>query len=379
MKTQRHAFAALLAGAALSLAACGSDRDMDLRNLFSNPADTSAAARVAVFSRPAPDERGIIAYPSYRVAVAGQSDTLATLAARLGADAESLGRLNGLSPEDLLRPGELVALPEDFSPAPQAQADGANVQEAVDGAAAPADSGASPFRAPAPGGIEPARHRVAPGETAYSIARAYGIPVQRLAEWNALDAGYALREGQHLLIPAVSPERRSGSTAALDFTKPGVGTPTPQPPSAAEPLPEADATVEEPEETPNFAPDLGKTLPPSDAPMDLPVRGIVIRGYAKGENDGLDLAAKAGDPVRAAAAGTVGAVTTDSDGITIIVIRHPEDMLTIYSNVANVAVAKGDAVERGGPIAEVPATGPAAIHFQVREGLESVDPMDYVR
>ena len=378
MTTTRHAFAALLAGAALSLSACGSDRDMDLRNLFSNPADTSAAARVAVFSRPAPDERGIITYPSYRVAVAGQSDTLATLAARLGADAESLGRLNGLSPEDLLRPGELVALPEDFTPAPQAAAE-VDIQEMVEGAIATADAGASPFPAPSPGGIEPARHRVAPGETAYSIARAYGISVQRLAEWNALDAGYALREGQHLLIPAVSGEPRSDSTAALDFTKPGVGTPTPQPPSAAEPLPEADATVSEPVEAPNFAPDLGKTLPPSDAPMDLPVRGIVIREYVKGENDGLDLAAEAGEPVRAAAAGTVGAVTTDSDGITIIVIRHPSDMLTIYSNVANVAVAKGDAVERGGKIAEVPTDGPAAIHFQVREGLDSVNPMDYVR
>ena len=377
MTTTRHACAALLAGAALSLGACGADRDMDLRNLFSNPADTSAAARVAVFSRPLPDAQGIITYPSYRVAVAGQSDTLATLAARLGADAESLGRLNGLSPEDLLRPGELVALPQDFTPAPQEDAAEVDIQDVVEGALEAADAGRSPV--PAPGGIEPARHRVAPGETAYSIARAYGISVQSLAEWNALDAGYALREGQHLLIPAVSAQRRSESAAALDFTKPGVGTPTPQPPSAAEPLPEVEAKVSEPQEAPNFAPDLGKTLPPSDAPMDLPVLGVVIREYVKGENDGLDLAAKAGDPVRAAAAGTVGAITTDSDGITIIVIRHPSDMLTIYSNVANVAVAKGDSVERGGKIAEVPAIGPAAIHFQVREGLESVDPMDYVR
>ena len=375
MTTTRHACAALLAGAAL--AGCGADRDMDLRNLFSNPADTSAAARVAVFSRPLPDAQGIITYPSYRVAVAGQSDTLATLAARLGADAESLGRLNGLSPEDLLRPGELVALPQDFTPAPQADAAEVDIQDVVEGALEAADAGRSPV--PAPGGIEPARHRVAPGETAYSIARAYGISVQSLAEWNALDAGYALRVGQHLLIPAVSAQRRSESAAALDFTKPGVGTPTPQPPSAAEPLPEVEAKVSEPQEAPNFAPDLGKTLPPSDAPMDLPVLGVVIREYVKGENDGLDLAAKAGDPVRAAAAGTVGAITTDSEGITIIVIRHPSDMLTIYSNVANVAVAKGDSVERGGKIAEVPAIGPAAIHFQVREGLESVDPMDYVR
>ena len=375
MTTTRHACAALLAGAAL--AGCGTDRDMDLRNLFSNPADTSAAARVAVFSRPLPDAQGIITYPSYRVAVAGQSDTLATLAARLGADAESLGRLNGLSPEDLLRPGELVALPQDFTPAPQADAAEVDIQDVVEGALEAADASRSPV--PAPGGIEPARHRVAPGETAYSIARAYGISVQSLAEWNALDAGYALREGQHLLIPAVSAQRRSESAAALDFTKPGVGTPTPEPPSAAKPLPDVEATVSEPEETQNFAPDLGKTLPPSDAPMDLPVLGVVIREYVKGENDGLDLAAKAGDPVRAAAAGTVGAITTDSDGITIIVIRHPSDMLTIYSNVANVAVAKGDSVERGGKIAEVPDVGPAAIHFQVREGLESVDPMDYVR
>ena len=55
--------------------------------------------------------------------------------------------------------------------------------------------------APTVSGPEPVRHRVEPGETAFSIARAYEVTPASLAEWNALDSEFNVRSGQLLLIP----------------------------------------------------------------------------------------------------------------------------------------------------------------------------------
>ena len=56
--------------------------------------------------------------------------------------------------------------------------------------------------------IDPVRHRVESGETAYSIARLYGVSVTALASWNGLGPDLAVRENQELLIPIVSDANR---------------------------------------------------------------------------------------------------------------------------------------------------------------------------
>ena len=70
--------------------------------------------------------------------------------------------------------------------------------------------------------IDPVRHRVEPGETAYSIARLYGVSVTALASWNGLGPDLAVRENQELLIPIVSDANRIAGPAD---TQPGEGTP----------------------------------------------------------------------------------------------------------------------------------------------------------
>ena len=54
---------------------------------------------------------------------------------------------------------------------------------------------------------QPARHLVSPGETAFSIARLYDVPVASLAEWNGLGADLALAfdEGSlYMLLPSLT-------------------------------------------------------------------------------------------------------------------------------------------------------------------------------
>ena len=83
--------------------------------------------------------------------------------------------------------------------------------------------------------------------------------------------------------------------------------------------------------------------------------------------------------MQAAAAGTVAAITTDTEQVPILVIRHDNNLLTVYANIDAISVARGDRVTRGQTIAQVRRGDPSFLHFEVREGFDSVDPMPYLQ
>lgn len=378
----------LLAAASVVLAGCERPLDMDMRGLFGNAPSTSEAARNATAQRPAPDARGIISYPGYQVAVAQRGDTLATLAARIGADPQEIARFNGMQTGDPLRPGEVIALPGRVAEpmgGPIQPPGSVDIASLADGAIRRADAQQVETTTLAPAaqtGVEPVRHRVERGETAYTIARLYGVSVRNLADWNGLGPDFAVREGQYLLIPVALPEDKAtpvGTTEIAAVTPPGSGSPTPTPPSAAKPLPPEDTVPKAAPAKTVAAPDLGKTeTKGTGGRMAFPVKGDIVRDYAKGRNDGIDIAAAPGTAVRAADDGVVAAITEGSDGIPIIVLKHANNLLTVYSNVGVLAVAKGATVKRGDKLAEIRREGATALHFEVRDGFDSVDPMTYL-
>jgi murein DD-endopeptidase MepM/ murein hydrolase activator NlpD len=359
--------------AALALAALAAgcaEFDLDMRDV-GNGLDTSAAALSAVQDRPAPDARGIITYPSYQVAVARRGDTVRDVAARVGLPAAELARFNGAPESAVLNEGEVLVLPRRAAAAPGAVDVGAVAGAAIDRA-----EGVGP-------GDEPQRHKVGPGETAFSIARRYGVPVAALAEWNGLDDDFTVREGQVLLIPPRAPGAQTAA-AAPPTPPPGTGSPTPTPPSAAEPLPEnepaqAETAASEAADLPP-SPDLGErtAASASGARMVAPVSAPIVREFRPGGNEGIDYGASAGAPVRAAAAGTVAVVTEDTEAARVILVRHDGGISTIYANVKDVQVSAGDRVAQGQAIASVGDAEPPVFRFQVRQGVDAVDPGDYL-
>ncbi len=132
-------------------------------------------------------------------------------------------------------------------------------------------------------------------------------------------------------------------------------------------------------ETPD-APDLSASATRASDTTRLltSVAGNIVRPYSKGRNDGIDIAAAAGAPVRAADAGTVAAITRDTEGVPIVVVRHEGDLLTVYAGVDALKVEKGARVSRGQQIAAVRPADPSILHFEVREGFDSVDPGPYL-
>ncbi|MDQ2088350.1 LysM peptidoglycan-binding domain-containing M23 family metallopeptidase [Marimonas arenosa] len=387
----------LLLGSALALSACDQPIDLDFRGALGG-LNTADAARQATAQRPNPDDRGIISYPNYQVAVAQRGDTLADVAARIGADADGLARYNGMKTTDRLREGEVIALPRRVAePSPATgspttgpiQPPGVDITTLASGAIAKADSQrvettALPAAEPKIArGLEPKRHKVQRGETTFTVARLYNVSVRALAEWNGLGSDFAIREGQYLLIPVAKTPEPKDKTASGTAELPGTGTPTPLPPSAVTPLPDEKTkpVAEIKQEASTAAPDLGKTQTAASTGGKLayPVQGKIIREYSKGKNDGIDIAASAGTAIQAAEAGTVAAITADADQVPIIVVKHANNLLTVYANVADIGVKKGDTVRRGQKIAAIRSGKSAYVHFEVRKGFDSVDPMPYLR
>jgi murein DD-endopeptidase MepM/ murein hydrolase activator NlpD len=108
-----------------------------------------------------------------------------------------------------------------------------------------------------------------------------------------------------------------------------------------------------------------------------PLIGEVLQPYKKGSNDGVDISAASGTAIKAVANGIVVAITVDTEQRSILILRHQGNLLTIYANISGITVKKGETVEAGQTIAKVSDGKPSFLHFEVREGLESVDPSKY--
>lgn len=357
-----------------TLMGCGdrlSNLDFDLRNTVGGGLDTSSAARAAVASRPKPDSNGLISFPNYQVAVARRGDRIGDVADRIGANAAELARYNGIAADAPLRAGEVIALPRRVTGAATSTTSGTILTPTIVDVS---ELGSSATADP-----QPVRHQVASGETAFTIARLYGVSVGDLASWNGLGDDLALRNGQYLLIPT-----KTGVTTST-ISAPGQGSATPTPPSSTRPQPRGDikpgaATAAAATNAAKPIASLGNTTSSSasTAQMTRPVSGSIIRGYKKGSNEGIDISAPAGTTVVAAEKGVVAAVTKDTNGVPILVVKHAGNLLTVYTNVDGLLVKKGDSVSRGQKIAKVRAGNPSFLHFEVRKGLNSVDPDDYI-
>jgi murein DD-endopeptidase MepM/ murein hydrolase activator NlpD len=131
---------------------------------------------------------------------------------------------------------------------------------------------------------------------------------------------------------------------------------------------------------------------PPDAEMDAaphflwPVEGRVISPFGDnsdgGRNDGINISAERGTPVRAAEAGEVSYVGNELKSYgNLILIRHDNGFVTAYAHTDGVLVRRGEHVERGQIIGSASDTGDVSevqLHFELRSGTRPVDPTLYL-
>ncbi|MFV0429855.1 MAG: M23 family metallopeptidase [Arachnia sp.] len=132
-------------------------------------------------------------------------------------------------------------------------------------------------------------------------------------------------------------------------------------------------------------------VPPAHAEdgliLEPPVAGSVVTGFSPGStrysagHRGVDLAAGLGDPIRAAASGTVwfaGSV----GGRDSVSIDHGNGLRTTYTPV-KASVAAGDSVKAGEVIGTL-STWPGhcageCLHWGLTDGTDYFDPTDYLK
>ena len=100
------------------------------------------------------------------------------------------------------------------------------------------------------------------------------------------------------------------------------------------------------------------------------------QAWSSGRHTGLDFAAPAGTPVRAAAGGRVSEAGTDGRYGKLVKVDHG-GVVTYYAHLSSIAVHAGDVVRQGQQLGTVGSTGNATgphLHFELRIGGVARDP-----
>lgn len=232
-------------------------------------------------------------------------------------------------------------------------------------------------------------HVVQRGDTLYGISRRYDIDMASLARANQLRPPYVIRVGQRLALP-IDATPGATPTAQLASAAPDSSpvTVTPLAAPAAGP-PGVSKIGAHPPGTPRPKPAFRPmpSVPPRDhGGFVWPVDGRVVSVFgAKSaglHNDGLNIAAPRGAPVRAADNGVVAYAGNQIRGFgNMILIKHQGGLITAYAHADTLLVSRGDVVSRGQVVARVGSSGgvPAPqLHFEVRQGSRAVDPRKYL-
>jgi murein DD-endopeptidase MepM/ murein hydrolase activator NlpD len=97
---------------------------------------------------------------------------------------------------------------------------------------------------------------------------------------------------------------------------------------------------------------------------------------------GIDIAARVGEPILAAARGRVVFAGNRGNGYgNMVEIDHGHGFITRYAHASRLHVRTGQTVDRGFQIADVGATGLVSgphLHYEVEQNGRQVDPMNFV-
>lgn len=350
--------AALLA-VLLGLSACGTTLQ-DQSGPTAKPATAAAApaspAPPASTARPAsaPEATATTSY------VVQRGDTLHALSRRTGASVGQLASLNNLPPPYGLKVGQTLQLPS--------------------AASAPASSGLMMAGLPSlPGQSAPAPAAAPRTAVTQAALAAPELPKPEPAKASPTKAAAnTSTSAKPATEPYVVPSLAPASTAKP--AEPSLGKLPAMPVAARAPVAQSAAA------SPGAASPAATPLPTpparSGSGFMMPVEGKIITGFGpRGgglHNDGINIAAPKGTPVKAAEHGVVVYAGNELRGFgNMLLVQHEGGYMTAYAHLDSMTVQRGSRITRGQKIGAVGMSGNVTapqLHFEIRQGKQPVDP-----
>ena len=231
-------------------------------------------------------------------------------------------------------------------------------------------------------------YTVKPGDTLIRIGLESGQNWRDVARWNQIDNPNRIEVGQTLRV--IPPKPGSPTVAAA---KPGSGDASgAQAPQGAgvstSPVGGA-AVAAQPLSTPAAsasAPAAAKPAPTpavvDEAVFAWPANGTVLSQFDGVKNKGISISGKAGDPVTAAADGTVIFAGAGIRGYgNMIIVQHGATYITAYAHNQTILVKEDQKVKQGQKIAEMGSsdTDRVKLHFEVRRRTDGGKPVDPIK
>lgn len=292
------------------------------------------------------------------------------------------------------------------TPAPVAERPIAAQPSQPSQSAPPAAAPVKPMPAPREAERRSGFHIVKKGDTLYGIALEYGQDYKDIALWNNLDNPNLIVIGQELRVAPPADSQSAGGAVAIPL---GSDKPSePRPATVSGPVKrapkggtlaysdeawariqrEAQVSAAKPEAPQPMAPTQGKedkddVKAGTGATDDhinwaWPHPGPLVASFNDGNNKGVDLSGKLGDPVLAAAPGRV---VYAGDGLRgygkLVIVKHNNLYLSAYAHNSKILVKEGQQVGKGQKIAELgdsDAERPK-LHFEIRKLGKPVDPV----
>lgn len=196
-------------------------------------------------------------------------------------------------------------------------------------------------------------HVVERHQTLYRICKTYQVDMDKVASINEISDPSKIEVGQRIFIP--------GAPKVLEVDV------------------VIDDVVEESDET-------GREKGERRPDFTWPVKGRLsdlFEGAEEKRHQGMDIASPLGTPIKAASSGKVIYSGNTIRGYgNLIILRHPEDYVTVYAHNQVNLVEEGVWVERGQVIGKVGNTGRvtgAHLHFEIRKNNRAVDPLPYLK
>jgi murein DD-endopeptidase MepM/ murein hydrolase activator NlpD len=245
--------------------------------------------------------------------------------------------------------------------------------------------------------------KVKRGSSVYSISKEYAVPIASIIEKNKLTPPYRIHEGQSLVL--LSPrihifsqgqdlykiaEQHGVSLSALVHQN-KIKDPSQLKVGDSLLLPASILDKEEPIRKRRmllFKKSLFEQPPKrAGSRFERPLVGPILAGFGRqGQghcNDGINVSAKKGTPVKAAENGIVIYSGQDIKSFgNLLLIKHEGGWLTAYGHLDKISVKKGDVIKRGEKIGTVGTTGHISkpqLHFEIRRGGRPVDPVFYMK